>query len=103
MLNRTLRAAALACALTLAPAAALAGPISGYPAATTPLSGSETVIGTQSGSTVQITTASVAAIVTGATNIWTGVQTFPAPGANKGSIVLTPGTETAHRRTGRSG
>lgn len=31
-------------------------------------------------------------MITGATSTWTGVQTFPAPGANKGSIVLTPGT-----------
>jgi hypothetical protein len=92
MFHRLLRAAALACALIAAPIAALAGPISGYPAATTPLSGSETVIGTQSGSTVQITAASIAAVITGATSTWAGVQTFPAPGVNKGSIVLTPGT-----------
>jgi hypothetical protein len=94
MLNRIFRAAALACALAAAPLAALAGPISGYPAATTPLSGAETTIGTQAGSTVQITTASIAAIVTAATNSWTGVQTFPAPGASHGSIVLTPGAAT---------
>src|SRR6185312_7154891 len=84
-------AAALAVA-GLGAGPALAGPISGYPAATTPLSGAETLIGTQAGSTVQITAASIAAIVTGATQSWTGVQTFPAPGASKGSIVLTPGT-----------
>lgn len=41
---------------------------------------------------MQITTQSIANIVTAATNTWTGVQTFPAPGASKGSIVLTPGT-----------
>src|SRR6185312_9136263 len=89
-----LLAAASAAALALASlgaSPALAGPISGYPAATTPLTGAETVIGTQSGATVQITTASIAAIVTGATQAWTGVQTFPAPGSGHGSIVLTPG------------
>lgn len=90
MKNRIL-AAALSATLALA-TLAQAGPISGYPAATTPLSGSETMIGTQSGATVQISAASIAAIVTAATNSWTGVQTFPAPGASKGSIVLTPGT-----------
>jgi hypothetical protein len=94
MRNRTFAAALAAALIAAAPISAAAGPISSYPAATTPLSGSETVIGTQSGSTVQITTASIAAIVTAATNTWTGVQTFPAPGASKGSIVLTPGSAT---------
>ena len=92
MRNRLLAAASAVALLSLAPIVAHAGPISGYPAATTPLSGAETVIGTQSGSTVTITAASIAAVITGATSTWTGVQTFPAPGANKGSIVLTPGT-----------
>jgi hypothetical protein len=92
MRNRILAAALAAAPIAAAPIGADAAPISSYPAATTPLSGSETVIGTQSGSTVQITAASIAAIVTGATNTWTGVQTFPAPGASHGSIVLTPGT-----------
>ena len=40
---------------------ALAGPISGYPPASSPLSGTEGLIGTQSGSTVQITPAQIAA------------------------------------------
>lgn len=89
---RFLAAAFAAALIAAAPIFAAAGPISSYPAATTPLSGAETMVGTQAGSTVQITAASVAAIVTAATNSWTGVQTFPAPGASKGSIVLTPGT-----------
>ena len=94
MSHRSLRAAALACTLLasfLAPALAPAGPISGYPAASTPLSGAETMIGTQAGATVQITAQSIDNILLAATSTWTGVQTFPAPGASKGSIVLTPG------------
>ena len=94
MRNRILAAALAVALIAAAPISADAGPITSYPAAATPLSGSETVIGTQSGSTVQITAASIAAIVTGATNTWTGVQTFPAPGASHGSLVLTPGTAT---------
>ena len=93
MIHRTLRAAALACTLpAVAPTIALAGPISGYPAATTPLSGSETMIGTQGGATVQISAQSIDNILLAATSTWTGVQTFPAPGPSKGSIVLPPGT-----------
>jgi hypothetical protein len=84
---------ALTAALLLAAAsAAPAGPISGYPAATTPLTGSETTIGTQSGATVQITTGSIAAIPYATAGTFTVPQVFPAPGASKGSIVLTPGT-----------
>ncbi len=94
MRNRILAAAFAAALIAAAPIRADAGPISSYPAAATPLSGSETVIGTQGGSTVQITAASIAAIVTAATNTWTGVQTFPAPGSGHGSVVLTPGTAT---------
>lgn len=46
-------------ALVMLSANATAAPISGYPPARTPLTGAETMIGTQAGSTVQITTASV--------------------------------------------
>src|SRR5215469_2390847 len=65
-LRRLPAAVAVLCALILAPLTALAGPISGYPAATTPLTGSETVVGTQGGSTVQVTTGSIATIATSA-------------------------------------
>lgn len=92
-MRHCLHGAAAAAALLL-PIAAHAGPITGYPAATTPLSGSEAVIGTQSGTTVQITTASIAQILLSATSAWTAVQTFPTPGASKGSLVLTPGSLT---------
>ena len=63
MIERKVFLASLAALLLSAPA--FAGPISGYPVATTPLSGLEAMIGTQSGTTVQVTASDIAQYVAG--------------------------------------
>lgn len=90
---RLFGAASAAALLLAAPIAAQAGPISGYPAASA-LTGTEGLIGTQASTTVQVTPIQIQTYITSGPITWGGVQTFPAPGAGKGSIVLTPGTAT---------
>ncbi|HEY1749665.1 MAG TPA: hypothetical protein VGG29_00255 [Caulobacteraceae bacterium] len=91
-MQRSLLAAAVAFGLALTPLAALSGPISSYPVVSP--APADTVAGTQvsTGNTSLFTAGSIAAIPYTAAGSWTQPQTFPAPGASKGSIVLTPGT-----------
>jgi hypothetical protein len=76
MMRFTLPALALCCALVLAPAAALAACVNCYPAPTTPLAGSEVVVGNQGSATVDIAVTDIAKIAQTLPNTFTPTQTF---------------------------